>query len=410
MVDKLACVNDELRIWGGSHWEVLKEQTVRSFIQRQYGDLKYSSRYSDHKQIVQVVKDLVPQVIKTNLTDGINFANGFLTRDLKLMPHAAEYGMTYTLPFCYKPELVGKCPRFLDFLTHSWGHDDDFNEKKRALQEAICATLFGIATSFQRCFLLYGAGNTGKSVMIEILKAMVPDEAQSAIGPDQWGETFIPAQFAGKLLNVAGELHENKRIEGKSFKEIVSGEEITAQHKNQNPFRFRPKAAHWFASNYLPRSKDTSGGFNRRWLILQFNRIVAPKDIVRDLHAIIIYEEIEAIVAWALEALPPFLASGNYTMPSSSAALAYEVANLNSSVRQWLGEKVIEAPGEIVTEEVLYKDYWMHASSVMMTHAASPKVFSVELRQFLGETSRLHQVDVNGSPALKNIMLRKVKS
>jgi len=97
-------------------------------------------------------------------------------------------------------------------------------------------------------------------------------------------------------------------------------------------------------------------------------------------------------------------------MPASATALGYDVANLNSSVRQWMGEKIIEAVGDTITEDTLYKDYWMYASSTLMTHAASPKTFAMELRQFLGETSRLHQTEVNGAPALKNISLRKVKA
>ncbi|MFC7661700.1 DUF5906 domain-containing protein [Methylorubrum suomiense] len=67
-----------------------------------------------------------------------------------------------------------------------------------------------------------------------------------------WGDKFGPAQLVAKLLNFAGELSEHQQIDSAKFKQIVSGEVIDAQDKNKPLFTFRPRAAHWFASNHLP--------------------------------------------------------------------------------------------------------------------------------------------------------------
>jgi hypothetical protein len=50
----------------------------------------------------------------------VNFANGFLTEDLKLLPHNPDFGTTYILPFSYTPDDTA-CPRFMQFLHDSWG-------------------------------------------------------------------------------------------------------------------------------------------------------------------------------------------------------------------------------------------------------------------------------------------------
>lgn len=407
---QLAFHEGSLWTWAGSHWEPLDEQIARSFIQREFGELALGKRFTDHKQIVNVMKDLVPQTIKTDqLTTGINFANGFLDKELDKHEHDPKFGMTYTLPFCYRPDLAGKCPEFLRFLQDSWGKDPDYQDKCQALREAICTTLFGLSTSYQKCFLLYGAPNSGKSVMMNIIGAMVPDIARVAISPDKWGERFMPARFSGKLLNVAGELHENKYMDGKVFKEIISGEEITAEDKNKDPFKFRPKAAHWFASNYLPKSRDASGGFNRRWLIFCFNHIVPEEDVIVDLDKIIIEDEIEAIVSWALKAFPEFKKRNHYTLPESHLQKIDELAMQNSTVRQWMSERLVEKPGNVIKEKDLYDDYWAFSTVTLSSKVIPPKTFSLQLNQFLAEQRKKQAFLVDGLMSYIDIDLRPEK-
>ncbi|WP_210236918.1 hypothetical protein, partial [Mesorhizobium sp. M1C.F.Ca.ET.193.01.1.1] len=72
---------------------------------------------------------------------------------------------------------------------------------------------------------------------------------------------------------------------------IVCGEQITVQHKNQTPFDVHPTAAQWFASNHSPKTKDTSDGFNRRWLFLEFPRRIPDEKKVIDIDQIILAAE-----------------------------------------------------------------------------------------------------------------------
>ena len=382
---QLAFWNGLIWNWGGSHWEVIEEQEIRSYIQENYGDLTQSKKFSDHKQIVQVIKDILPQGVGTGVRGGVNFANGLLDEQMVLRTHAPEYGMIYTLPFSYKPELSGKCPMFLEFLHHSWGGDVDYTEKMLGIREAISTTLFGTATVYQRAFLLYGVANTGKSVMMKILSAMVPDESRCAIGPEIWGEPYIAAEFARKVLNVCGELDEKKPLNGKMFKEIVDGSEITSRAIYGSPFKFSPRAAHWFASNYLPKSRDVTNGFNRRWLIFQFTRVVKEEEMIRELNAKIIYEEIEAVVAWALESYPRLVKSGIYSEGTSSRDLIERISLQNSTIRQWMVERVEIKKGAEVAESALFLDFWQYCTGVLKVGIPSMPTFSIDFGSFLGE-------------------------
>src|SRR3546814_6372411 len=88
------------------------------------------------------------------------------------------------------------------------------------------------------------------------------------------------------------------------------------EFKGQDGFVFTPECAHWFASNYLPVSRDTTRGFIRRWLVLDFNHPIREEDKIENLAQILVAEERGAIAAWALEGLHRLLDNRDYTTPS----------------------------------------------------------------------------------------------
>ena len=357
---------DNLWEYVGSHWEVLPDDQIMAKIARDYGQLQASKRHSDHKGILATVRNIAEQGIRLVDTRGVNFANGYLDEKLELHPHDPKYGMPYTLPFRYMPEQSVNMPHFLQFLEDCWGHDADFHEKTDALQEALCVTLFGMGPKFQRAILLKGVAKSGKSQLLKIAQSLVPDGARCYVPPNDWADRFLPTQMHEKLINVCGELSEKKKIDGQRFKDIIDGAEMSGQHKGQQIFRFRPICTHWFASNHSPKTDDTSEGFNRRWVILEFNRPVAPEKRRTDIGDLIVAEEREAIVAWAVLALPRLMRNQEYTLPQSHQQIIREIAQANNSVRFFLEEspKVRVGRGsqssttDRTSEDMLYKEYW----------------------------------------------------
>lgn len=405
----LAYHEEQFWCWEGSHWDVVNLNTIWKIIATEFGELAAARRASDHKGIIDVLKNVVPQSISSVKIEGVNFANGFLTTDLTLMPHAPEQGMTYTLPFLYRPELAGKCPKFMSYLEDSWGHHPDYAEKLMALQEAMAVTLFGMGPSYQRAFLLYGVGGTGKSVLLEIISRLTPENQQCAIPPDMWGDKFTCSRFAGKLLNLAGELHETHRIDGNMFKVIVSGDKIQVERKNQAPFDLISNVTHWFASNYLPKTRDVSAGFNRRWLILYFDKVVAKGSIVRDYGKLIAEEEVEAIIPWVVEALPRLVKNQDYTFPASHLEYSASMAVQNSNVRLWLSERTkFVTEGKGTPERTLFTNFWQFCASSMGGKVSSAS-FKSELNQILMESDQLRVSLDNNGLIYTNLVLKESK-
>ncbi len=380
----------------GSHWEELPQEAVMAKISNDYGHLQAARKHSDHKGIYATILNIATQGIKTQDVKGVNFANGFLDEQLQLRPHSHEYGMVYTLPFRYLPEEAGNSPHFFQFLQDSWGHDADYELKKAALQEALCVTLFGMGPRYQRVILCQGVAKSGKSQLLKIAQSLVPDDAKCFVPPNDWADKFLPTMMHEKLINVCGELSEKKKIDGQRFKDIVDGAEMSGQHKGQQIFKFRPICTHWFASNHTPKTEDTSEGFNRRWLILEFNRPVPPEKRRTDLGDVIVSEEREAIVAWAVQAMPRLLQNNEYTLPPSHKQLLKEVAQENNSVRFFMQESptvkvdptVDSSSGKPMNrtlETKLYKEYWSFCFGPGGAKPVGSRVFRARMRELQSE-------------------------
>lgn len=379
----------------GSHWEELPQEVVMARIANDYGHLQAGRRHSDHKGIYATLLNIAIQGIKTVDIKGVNFANGFLDENLILQDHSPDYGMVYTLPFRYLPEQAGNSPYFFGFLEDSWGHDDDFGAKKNALQEALAVTLFGLGPRYQRVILAQGVAKSGKSQLLKIAQSLVPDDAKCFVPPNDWADRFLPTMMHEKLINVCGELSEKKKIDGQRFKDIVDGAEMSGQRKGQDIFKFRPICTHWFASNHTPKTEDTSEGFTRRWLILEFNRPVPPEKRRTDLGDIIVAEEREAIVAWAVLALPRLLTNNEYTLPTSHKQLIREVAQENNSVRFFMQESptvkvdpTVDSSGKPTNrtlETKLYKEYWSFCFGPGGAKPVGSRVFRQRMREMQSE-------------------------
>lgn len=325
---------DKFWRWGGSHWEVLERNEILKVICSEYGFLPAAKKSNDHVGIMNVMKTLVDQQLADLEVKGVNFSNGFVDINGNLHKHSKKYGCTYTLPYPYTKEKssLDDCPKFKKMLYSFWGKDSDCADKIQALREAFAVTIFGYGPSFARAILLYGIAGSGKSQLLNVISHLLPQEVISCVPPYSFETNFEVVSLATSYLNICGELDEVKPIPGAVFKQILDGSEMEASYKFGQNFKFQPKATHWFASNHLPKSKDTTEGFNRRWLILEFKNIVKEEDKIRDIGKIVVAEERECIAAWAIEAMFDLKDRGDFTLPQSHVNIISEMVAENNSV------------------------------------------------------------------------------
>ncbi len=380
--------------WRGSHWEQMTEDFLMKRIIRDFGALPSSKRFNDYKSVLNTMQSMITKPIRTELVAGINFANGYLDTDMNLRAHSPEFGCTFTLPYRYTPGAGSGALRFHAFLDSVWQDAEDKIERVQAFREAISVTLFGVAPLMERCFCLHGPPKTGKSQLLKIISGLVPGAATAALPPNQWGERFSLAELAGKMVNLCGELSNRGKIDGQIFKSVVSGEMLTAQFKNKPLFKLQPNCAHWFASNHIPMSDDSSSGFIRRWLMLVFERPVSDKDKEIDLGTRIVTEEREEIVAWAVEAIRDVMSRKDFILPRSHVERMSEIARANNSLRTFVldSQKVLvremSSPGVPMlrtSEEVLFRAYFAFTVGVGNAKPVSLTTFRQAMRELGSE-------------------------
>lgn len=397
--------------WRGSHWHELLEGDLLKIISKEFGHLDAARKFGDHKGILSVTQQQVRiKLGGAGVASGINFANGYLTTDGELLNHDPKFGCTYVLPYRYIPDSPSP-QRFLGFLDQCWSHNPDYMDKLQALRQAMAATLFSMAPKFSRAILLVGVAHSGKSTLKNIMQGLVPSESVCTVPPDDWSDRFLPAMMNNKLVNFCGELSETNMIAGDRFKTIVEGEEISAQFKGRDIFKFRPMCAHWFASNHLPRTRDTSSGFNRRWLMLQFDRPLQVKDKILDLADQILDEENEAIVAWCVPAMVDLLRQADYTIPASHEEQISEVASQNNTVRFFMvSGLVVGTKDATMTEREIYNLYYSFCRLTAQALPSQLKKFRMVMSELQHELKFLiRREPVPGGEACFYDGLRAVK-
>ena len=294
---------------------------------------------------------------------GLAFGNGFLAlsedeKSVDLLPHSHEHRATFRLPEDYIP---GAAPReFLKFLKGVWRDDLDRDDKIEYVRQFMGVCLLGLATKFQKCVVLTGGGENGKSVLAEIFGELFKGEgydpgAYTSIPPQEMDNEYRKAQLANARINIVSELPEHDILESGPVKAIITGDSINARVIRETPFSYRPTAGHVFSANTLPNARDLTDGFWRRFDILTFNRSF-KKDPEREKDPAkrILKTERAAIASWAIEGAITALQNEHYPRLASSEAALKEWRDSADQVSSFLATKCWLPTDPGVPEGILF--------------------------------------------------------
>lgn len=244
----------------------------------------------------------------------INIENGILDiKSKELIQHSPNYFFKYKIPFNYDP--AATCGNWNKFLL------DIFNGSQEMVDlssEIFGYTLLGGAPFLHKAFCLIGTGRNGKSVYLNVLKAMLSKSNYSAVSMEKIGEPFHAVLMDNKLANIVGESPSKATIPSDAFKALVAGDEIMVSYKGRDNFMMTPTARLFFASNTDPVFRDNSFGLQERLIILPFNKTYLEDQIDLDLSDKLIATEIPGVMNWAIEGLERLLARGKFEKNSVS--------------------------------------------------------------------------------------------
>lgn len=233
----------------------------------------------------------------------IPFANGDMelngTREW-IFTLAGKQPVPYRLPVNFVPlNEPRKTPYF-----NKWLNDLFTPEDIVTLQEYIGYCLLP-TTRGQKCLLLIGDGGIGKSVISDILTSIFGKSLTAPNDTQQFlADKFKLAELENQLVFYEDDLSDKHLEETGVFKKLITNQTyLTADRKNEQPFKFKPYCRFIMCGNDMLASKyDKTDGFYRRLLPIR----VKPKDAKRknipDMGARVA-REAEGIIQWALVGL-----------------------------------------------------------------------------------------------------------
>lgn len=167
----------------------------------------------------------------------------------------------------------------------------------------------------QLLFCLVGSGRNGKGCFLKILdKFLGGDKNVTSTSLDLISgnnkSRFESFRLYKKLVALMGETNFGLLTNTSLLKQLTGGDKIGFEKKGKDPFTGYNYAKIIIASNSLPTTQDTSDGFFRRWLIIEFpNEFPEGKDITRTIPE----EEYNALAKKVVNILPKLLERGSFT-------------------------------------------------------------------------------------------------
>jgi putative DNA primase/helicase len=328
--------------FNGAFWKLTDRKDLTNLlgtVSEQISIDRDKSRYHKFKeklfdQFVTAVQSIEPNTENNVL---INLSNGTYVvgeDGLYLRPFTQEDFLRYQLPFAF--DAGATAPMFMEFLNTVLPDASD---------QAILAEYLGYifiphrTLRLEKMLLLYGTGANGKSVIFDIVKALVAAENMTCYSLESLTDKkgYERVKIGGKLLNYSSEI--NGELQPDKLKQLVSGEPIEARLPYGEPFILTDYAKMLFNCNELPRSVENTNGFFRRLLILHFSATIADKDQDKKLADRIIKSELAGIFNWVLEGATRLLKQQMFTESLESQRMLNQYRTDSDSVLLFVHEE-----------------------------------------------------------------------
>jgi len=348
------CLNNGFTyIFNGCYWEKVETETLQKFLGEAAEKMcegKFDAQYVEYRKKIEkqfICIAYLPSPEPPKNTVLVNLKNGTFEvtpEGVQLRNYNLEDFITYQLPFEYNPE--AKAPKFEKFLTEVLPD----RERQSVLSEFLGYIFVKYEhLKLEKALLLYGTGANGKSVVYDIINALLGTENVSSYTLENLTskEGYHRVMIADKLLNYASEISD--RINPAYFKALASGEPVDGRLPYGKPIIIKDYAKLIFNLNELPKDVEHTNAFFRRLLIVPFEVTIPETKQNKQLAKEIIETELSGVFNWILQGLERILknkaftdcraintAREDYQTNSDSVKLFIEDSNYKPSPEIWI--------------------------------------------------------------------------
>lgn len=337
---------DFIYLYNGAYWNLVEKNEFVSFLGKaaeKMGIEKFKARHYVFRE--QLFKQFIalanlpkpepkPETVFINLKNGTFEISPTGTR---LRPFDRNDFITYQLPFAYNPE--ARAPMFMKYLNRVLPDQ----ERQRVVCEFLGYIFIHPAMlKLEKTLLCYGTGANGKSVLFEIVNALLGKENVSSYSLQSLTNEngYFRAKLANKLVNYASEISGN--LETAIFKQLVSGEPVEARLPYGEPFTLENYAKLIFNVNGLPRDVEHTNAYFRRFLIIPFDVTIPEPEQDKELSKKIIENELEGVFNWILEGLNRLLEQRNFSNCEAAKIQVEQYRVESDTVQMFIEEQKYE--------------------------------------------------------------------
>ena len=200
-----------------------------------------------------------------------NLSNGlFNIEKQKLSPHLPIHKSIIQWKVNYDEN--AECPKILQFLD-----EVILENKERYTVLEMMAELLWQKSTLTKSYFLLGKGSNGKSVLRDIVLAIIGEKNSCELVFSDFDDKFKPAELYGKIANFPDEIDDTRIVKSATWKTTTSKKSILAQRKHGQPFSFIPYAINIMPCNRPPSIDDKSDGTYRRIVPIHFDQTFVVK-------------------------------------------------------------------------------------------------------------------------------------
>lgn len=391
----IAKVFDYVYIYNGEFWSQIDKEIFKKFLGEvairmgiaHFESLHYEFKESLLKQFITDGFLIAPENISKETL--INLKNGTYEIDGnggKLRDFNPTDFLTYQLPFVFDEK--AECPIFKSYLEKVL---PDLQSQK-VIQEFI-GYVFLKDMNLEKCLVLTGSGQNGKSVFFNIICALLGERNILNYPMSTFSHEYKRAKLINILLNYSSE--KGNDLEVDIFKALISGEPLQAREPYGKSFTVKNKVRFIINANELPKETEQTDAYFRRFLIIPFDVKISDEEKDINLASKIIAAELPGVFNWALEGLQRLVKEEKFTHCEKSYKAIEEFRKSADSIALFVEECNIEKDlvNKIAVKD-LYKDYKIFCSDDNFRPVAKTK-FGKHLENLGFERTRLN----NGNSA-----------
>jgi|694.fasta_scaffold97754_3 phage/plasmid-associated DNA primase len=340
---KIVKQDKDLFLWKGTHWEEAGTSDLDAIRKTLHLKLQYTQSDKLEKcfKLLMVYLPNVPKHI--NLFEPnpsvTNFKNGTLwvnrsgnNYSMQFKPHNKEDYLTHCLDLEYN-EGVYKSGMFSEYLARLLAGDPEKDDKIRSLRQLAGAMLVPV---FPQIFFLLGKAGSGKSTFVKIYYHLIGGSRVCSVIEPKDMKGFLLESVIHKTVNIHTDVDENHPIPDSVVKTITDRIPVLINRKGKKAVQAYVPAVNAFCANTLPPTKVRDQKvYDRRMTVIQLNNPVKDDSTVINFEELIIQEDKENLISFAVEGLKDLIASGGkFFKPASSKATTVQWQEKSSDVIQ----------------------------------------------------------------------------